>query len=124
MTKVLVKELTIPIRTIFWTDSSCVRKWLRTTASHYKPYVSHRIGEIQTLTESGERKFVPGTQNPEDWANRSSFTGDLIISPDRIDCRKFFKLAEEELPKDLPWMKENTEIRAANESQQVNNIQI
>ena len=34
------------------------------------------------------------------------------------------KLAEEEWPKDLPWMKESTEIRAANESQQVNNIQI
>ena len=53
--KVLVKELTIPIRRRrFWTDSSCVRNWLRTTASHYNPFVSHRIGEIQTLTESGE----------------------------------------------------------------------
>ena len=47
-----------------------------------------------------------------------------MISPDWIEGPKFFKLAEEEWPKDLPWMKENTEIRAANESQQVNNIQI
>ena len=125
MAKVLVKELIIPIRRRrFWTDSSCVRNWLRTTASYYKPFVSHRIGEIQTLTESGEWRFVPGTQNPADWATRSTLTGDLMISPDWIEGPKFLKLAEEEWPKDLPWMKENTEIRAANESQQVNNIQI
>ena len=67
---------------------------------------------------------MPGTQNPADWATRSTLTGDLMISPDWIEGPKLFKLAEEEWPKDLPWMKENTEIRAANESQQVNNIQI
>ena len=125
MAKILVKELTIPIRRRrFWTDSSCVRNWLRTTASYYKPFVSHRIGLIQTLTESGDWRFVPGTQNPANWATRSTLTGDLMISPDWIEGPKFFKLAEQEWPKDLPWMKENTEIRAANESQPVNNIQI
>ena len=67
---------------------------------------------------------MPGTQYPADWVTRSTLTGDLMISPDWIEGPKFLKLAEEEWPKDLPWMKENTEIRAANESQQVNNIQI
>ena len=43
----------------------------------------------------------------------------------RLDRRsKILQIGEQEWPKDLPWMKENTEIRAANESQQVNNIQI
>ena len=83
-TKVLAKELTIPIRRRkFWTNSSCVWNWLRTTASHYKPFVSHRIGEIQTLTESGEWRFVPGTQNPADWGTRSTLTGDQA----RLDRR-------------------------------------
>ena len=93
MAKVLVKELTIPIRRRrFWTDSSCVRNWLRTTALHYKPFVSHRIGEIQTLTESGEWRFVPGTQYPADWVTRSTLTGDLMISPDWIEGPKIFQI--------------------------------
>ncbi|KFD60963.1 hypothetical protein M514_26861 [Trichuris suis] len=25
----------------FWTDSSCVRNWIRSPAAYYKPYVSH-----------------------------------------------------------------------------------
>ena len=67
---------------------------------------------------------MPGRQNPADWATRSTLTFDLMISPDWIKGPKFFRLAEEECPNDLPWMKENTKIRAANESQQVNNIYI
>ena len=100
MAKMLVKELTTSIRRRrFWTDSSCVRNWLRTTASHYKPFVSHRIGEMQTFTESGEWRFVPGTQNPADWATRSTLTADPIISPDCIEGPKFFKLAESRMAK-------------------------
>lgn len=33
-----------------WTDSSTVRNWVRATASSYQVFVSHQIGEIQTLT--------------------------------------------------------------------------
>ena len=100
MAKMLVKELTTSIRRRrFWTDSSCVRNWLRTTASHYKPFVSHRIGEMQTFTESGEWRFVPGTQNPADWATRSTLTADPMISPDCIEGPKFFKLAESRMAK-------------------------
>ena len=49
-------------------------------------------GEIQTLKESGEWRFVPGTQNPADWATGSTLSGDLMISPDWIEGPKFFKL--------------------------------
>jgi hypothetical protein len=38
----------------FWTDSSTVRNWVRAVSARYQVYVSHRIGEIQTLTESHE----------------------------------------------------------------------
>ena len=39
MSKILGEELTIPInRRGLWTDSSCVRNWLRMTASDYKPF--------------------------------------------------------------------------------------
>ena len=47
----------------FWTDSSCVRGWIRSTAAYYKVFVSHRLGEIQTLTNANEWRFVPGRSN-------------------------------------------------------------
>lgn len=55
----------------YWTDSSMVRNWIRATAAFYNVFVSHRIGEIQTLTDSTEWRFVPGKQNPADGATRS-----------------------------------------------------
>ena len=48
----------------FWTDSSCVRNWVRATSASYKPFVSHRIGEIQV-------------QEPKDWAKVSFDHNDL-----------------------------------------------
>lgn len=38
----------------FWTDSSTVRNWVRVMASFYQVFVSNRIGEIQTFTETEE----------------------------------------------------------------------
>ena len=58
-------------RRYFWTDSSCVRNWIRSTAAYYKPFVNHRIGEIQTLTEPNEWRFLPGKVNVSDLATRS-----------------------------------------------------
>jgi hypothetical protein len=58
-------------RRYLWTDSSTVRNWIRASASKYQVYVSHRVGEIQTLTEPSEWRFVPGRLNPADVATRS-----------------------------------------------------
>ena len=55
----------------FWTDNSTVRNWVRATAAFYQTFVSHRLGEIQTLTDAGEWRFVLGKINPADAATRS-----------------------------------------------------
>jgi hypothetical protein len=68
----VLKALTRNISaTFYWTDSSCVRNWVRATSALYKPFVSHRIGEIQTLTAQGQWRFVPGKLNCSDAATRS-----------------------------------------------------
>ena len=59
-------------RRYFWTDSSTVRNWIRATASFYQVFVANRVGEIQTLTESDEWRFIPGKLNPADAATRSA----------------------------------------------------
>ena len=62
-------------------------------------YVCHRVGEIQTLTESNEWLFLPGWLNPADVATGSILEEDALPSkwweqPDFL-CRP-----EEESPKD------------------------
>jgi hypothetical protein len=97
-------------RRYLWTDSSTVRNWIRASASKYQVYVSHRVGEIQTLTEPNEWRFVPGRLNPADVATRSSLEEEALPSkwwegPDFLRC------PEEEWPKDLPWMVVLEEVR-------------
>jgi hypothetical protein len=62
----------------FWTDSSTVRNWVRAVSAQYQVYVSHRIGEIQTLTEADEWRFVPEKFNPADAATRSQLEAEAI----------------------------------------------
>ena len=55
-------------RRYFWTDSSFVRNWICSSIALHKPFVNHRIGEIQTLTDLSEWRFIPGKLNPSDHA--------------------------------------------------------
>lgn len=107
----VTNSLTRPVtRRRFWTDSSCVRNWIRSTAAYYKPFVSHRLGEIQVLTESFEWRFVPGRINCSDLATRSS----IETIPDVwFKGPEFLYQPEEEWPIDLPWMSVVEEVKSA-----------
>ncbi|XP_045028164.1 uncharacterized protein LOC123471199 [Daphnia magna] len=100
----------IPHRRYFWTDSSTVRNWIRATASKYQMFVSHRVGEIQTLTQPDEWRFVPGKMNTADIATRSAIEEEAL--PSRWwDGPKFLQDDEETWPADLPWIAVVEEIR-------------
>ncbi|XP_057381576.1 uncharacterized protein LOC130704116 [Daphnia carinata] len=104
-------SLTHPIqRRFFWTDSSTVRNRIRATASFYQVFVSNRIGEIQTLTETEEWRFVPGRQNPADAATRSSI-GDEVFPRSWQDGPEFLFKPESDWPQDLPWMAATLEMK-------------
>jgi hypothetical protein len=47
-------------------------------SAKYKVYVSHLIGEIQTLTEANEWRFVPGKLNPVVAATRSQLEAKVV----------------------------------------------
>ena len=100
-------------RRYFRTDSSSVRNWIRSTAAYYKPFVNHRIGEIQTLTEPQEWRFVPGAKNVGDLATRSGLNPGYRIAEEWLTGPKFLKVAEEEWPKDIPWMAILEDIRSS-----------
>ena len=105
------EALTRPVhRRYFWTDSSSVRNWI---AAYYKPFVNHRIGEIQTLTEPQEWRFVPGAKNVGDLATRSGLNPGYRIPEEWLAGPEFLKVAEEEWPKDIPWMAILEDIRSS-----------
>jgi hypothetical protein len=95
----------------FWTDSSTVRNWIRAAASDYQMFESNRVGELQTITEADEWRFVPGRLNPADAATRSTLDGDIF--PDIWwSGPEFLSHPEEDWPADLPWMKVGDEAKS------------
>ncbi|KHJ42945.1 Pao retrotransposon peptidase [Trichuris suis] len=79
--------------------------WIRSPAAYYKPYVNHRIGEIQTLTDPSEWRFVPGRLNISDCATRSTAKQRELIHT------SWFRGPEISWPVDLPWIVNNEERR-------------
>jgi len=96
----------------FWTDSSTVINWVRALSGEYQVYVSNRIGEIQTLTETTEWRFVPGALNPADAATRSQLE-EVVIPTWWLDGPLFLYGEESSWAVDLPWTVEKKEKRGA-----------
>ena len=63
------------------------------------------------MTEASEWRFVPGRLNPSDTATSSAVFDDAI-PPGWLDGPAFLQEPEEDLPKDLPWIAINDELRA------------
>ena len=84
---------------------------MRATSASYKPFVSHRIGEIQQLSEADEWRFVPGKLNPSDAATRSSLEVEEIIPKSWAEGPEFLVQPESEWPVDIPWIAPTEEIR-------------
>ena len=101
----------------FWTDSSCVRNWTKSPAAYYKPYVSVRIGEIQTRCKPEEWRFIPGKINVSDLATRSSMEIETRIPEEWFRGQQFLREDQENWPQDIPWIAVLEDIRGNKTSQ-------
>ncbi|XP_045022777.1 uncharacterized protein LOC116935689 [Daphnia magna] len=114
LSRYVEEALNLPgLTRLFWTDSSTTRNWLRAVVAHYTPFVSHRIGEIQSVTDPSEWRFVPGKQNIADVATRSLLVDEEPIPPGWLEGPDFLKQPVDLWPKDLPWMAVSVERRAS-----------
>ncbi|XP_065073804.1 uncharacterized protein LOC135697870 [Ochlerotatus camptorhynchus] len=74
-----VKDSTrLAVQTFFWTDLTCVLRWIESTPATWTTFVANRVAKIQTLTEGWQWRHVPGTDNPADLISRG-------VSPEDID---------------------------------------
>ncbi|XP_055632531.1 uncharacterized protein LOC129773008 [Toxorhynchites rutilus septentrionalis] len=80
---------------VFWSDSSTVLAWIRSDARRYRQFVSCRIGEILSLTETREWRWVPSKINTADEATKwghgpcLSPKGNWFQDPSFLYCPEF-----------------------------------
>ncbi|XP_046142128.1 uncharacterized protein LOC123987879 [Osmia bicornis bicornis] len=69
---VAVRDGILPLRaTLYaWTDTSVVLSWVQSHASRWKPFVAHRVAEIQTLLPAVDWRHLRSGDNPADLATR------------------------------------------------------
>ncbi|XP_055633682.1 uncharacterized protein LOC129774019 [Toxorhynchites rutilus septentrionalis] len=68
-------HLNVP--TYFWTDSTCVLRWIQSVPTTWTTYVANRVAKIQNITEGFEWRHVSGIQNPADMISRGIFPNDI-----------------------------------------------
>ena len=92
----------------FWTDSMNVLHWINTPANRLKTFVSNRIGQIQSHSESTQWRHVSTDQNPADTATRDISLQDLIKNKQWWKGPKFLLKPEKEWPPEFKVPSEPT----------------
>ena len=57
---------------MLWTDSTVVLTWLQSRPSRWKPFVGHRVSEIQELTKITDWNHISTNDNPADLISRGT----------------------------------------------------
>ena len=81
LAKRIARVLDMEIRDVtFWSDSLNVLWWIRRRSRLYKPFVTNRVGEIQSNTSPDQWRYVPTNKNPADLLTRGLASQDMIES--------------------------------------------
>jgi len=62
---------------VFWSDGMNVLWWIRGRSRIFKPFVANRVGEIQSLTNPKQCRFVPTNENPADFTTKGVRVSDM-----------------------------------------------
>ena len=54
----------------FWSDSMDVLWWIRRLSRQFKPFIANCVGEIHSVTNTDQWRFVPSKDNVEDMVTR------------------------------------------------------
>ncbi|XP_055623613.1 uncharacterized protein LOC129767030 [Toxorhynchites rutilus septentrionalis] len=87
-------------RKVLWSDSATVLAWLRSDHRRYKQFVACRIGELLTISDVTNWRWVPSKQNPADLATKWGNGPDLSANSVWFKGPSFLRLAETEWPKE------------------------
>ena len=72
-------ELDIKVNeSVFWTDSTCVLKYIANESTRFQTFVANRIAKIQDATETSQWRYVNTSFNPADDASRGLTADELL----------------------------------------------
>ena len=78
LAKTIQEESRIEFKDVnFFTDSSITLAWIQSPSRSYKPFVSSRIGEIQSNSDPSQWKHIPGENNVADELSRGIHVHEL-----------------------------------------------
>ncbi|KAK3752434.1 hypothetical protein QZH41_003515 [Actinostola sp. cb2023] len=73
------KEIAYPIdKSTFWTDSTCVLRYIRNQEKRFQVFVANRVTKILSQSEETQWRYVDTASNPADEASRG-MTVDVLL---------------------------------------------
>ena len=82
----------------YWVDSLNVGFWIRGQSREYKPFVAHRVGEIDDSSNPDQWRYVPTHLNPADFGTRGMTAKELAESTRWWNGPEFLRFPEGEWP--------------------------
>ena len=77
--KMMKQELDMKVdQSLFWTDSTCVLKYIGNESTRFQTFVANRVSKIQDATEMSQWKYVNTNLNPADDASRGLTVQELL----------------------------------------------
>lgn len=101
LSQLVKKHHTLRItRKVLWSDLATVLSWLWADYRRYKQFIARRIGELQTITELSNWRWMASKHNPADIATK--WENDPVLSANSVwfKCLTFLRLPQTE------WRKE------------------
>ncbi|XP_068987590.1 uncharacterized protein [Bombus flavifrons] len=97
------KSLNIKIsRTVYWTDSTIVLQWIKSSPHMLKTFVANRVAEIQTKTNIDDWRHVPTNDNPADLISRGQTPKEFLRPTIWKNGPEWLKQQEENWPIWIP----------------------
>ena len=100
LTQSIASVLVIPIQhAVSWCDSTNVFWWIRGHSRVFKPCVANRIGEIQSVTNPDQWRYVPTELNLADYLTRGLKILKLIDKNSWWEGPNYLRDSEERWPR-------------------------
>ena len=102
-------------KTVFWTDSQTVLKYIGNNTSRYPVFVANRLAVIHDGSDYHQWRYVPSNLNPADHASRGLSAKELMSKPEWLGGPNFLSQPEESWPGTEGILDEEDDGEAADE---------
>ena len=102
VSKIVSSALNVPLTQFqFWSDSNNVLWWIRGCSKSFRPFVAHRVGDIQSHTSPEQWRYVSSKSNLADILSRGIEVAALVTNDRWWSGPAFLKIDISKWPKTL-----------------------